>query len=99
MDWIDLVQDRDQCKVLMNAFHKTLGSSWVAAQLAASQEGLSSMSEWVKTHMLAAMSHSFLYLTQWSRVLLKKLIVSQLVKKFLVFFTSKCLSVFRAAHC
>jgi hypothetical protein len=28
-------------------FHKTLGSSWVAAQLAASQEGLSSMSEWV----------------------------------------------------
>jgi hypothetical protein len=27
MDWIDLVQDRDQCKVLMNAFHKTLGSS------------------------------------------------------------------------
>jgi hypothetical protein len=28
-------------------FHKILGSSWVAAQLAASQEGLSSMSEWV----------------------------------------------------
>jgi hypothetical protein len=27
-------------------FHKTLGSSWVAAQLAASQEGLSSMSRW-----------------------------------------------------
>jgi hypothetical protein len=27
-------------------FHKILGISWVAAQLAASQEGLSSMSEW-----------------------------------------------------
>jgi hypothetical protein len=27
-------------------FNKTLGSSWVAAQLAASQEGLSSMREW-----------------------------------------------------
>jgi hypothetical protein len=29
-------------------FHKMLGSSCVAAQLAASQEGLSSMSEWVR---------------------------------------------------
>jgi hypothetical protein len=28
-------------------FHKMLGISWVAAQLAASQEGLSSVSEWV----------------------------------------------------
>jgi hypothetical protein len=28
-------------------FHKMLGSSWVAAQLAAPQEGLSSVSEWV----------------------------------------------------
>jgi hypothetical protein len=28
-------------------FHKMLRSSWVAAQLAASQGGLSSMSEWV----------------------------------------------------
>jgi hypothetical protein len=28
-------------------FHKTLGSSWVSAQLAASQEWHSSMSEWV----------------------------------------------------
>jgi hypothetical protein len=27
-------------------FHKMLGSSWVAAQLAASQEGLSSVSGW-----------------------------------------------------
>jgi hypothetical protein len=31
-----------------SGFHKMLGSSWVAAQLAASQEGLSSMSEWVR---------------------------------------------------
>jgi hypothetical protein len=30
-----------------SGFHKILGSSWVAAQLAALQEGLSSMSEWV----------------------------------------------------
>jgi hypothetical protein len=30
-----------------SGFHKMLWSSWVAAQLAASQEGLSSMSEWV----------------------------------------------------
>jgi hypothetical protein len=30
-----------------SGFHKMLGSSRVAAQLAASQEGLSSMSEWV----------------------------------------------------
>jgi uncharacterized membrane protein len=28
-------------------FHKMLGTFWVAAQLAASQEGLSFMSEWV----------------------------------------------------
>jgi hypothetical protein len=27
-------------------FHKTLGSSWVGVQLAGSQEGLSSVSEW-----------------------------------------------------
>jgi hypothetical protein len=39
MDWIYLAQDRDL------GFHKMLGSSWVAAQLAASEEGLSSMSE------------------------------------------------------
>jgi hypothetical protein len=50
MEWIDLTQDRDQWKALVNAvmnhrFHKMLGSSCVAAQLAASQEGLSSMSE------------------------------------------------------
>jgi hypothetical protein len=36
-------------------FHKMLGSSWVAAQFAASQEGLSSVSEWVVStnHKLA----------------------------------------------
>jgi hypothetical protein len=32
-------------------FHKMLGSSWVAAQLATSQEGLSSMSEWVSEYL------------------------------------------------
>jgi hypothetical protein len=50
MDWIDLVQDMDQWWALVNTvmnlrFHKTLGSSRVAAQLTASQEGFSSMSE------------------------------------------------------
>jgi hypothetical protein len=47
MDWIDLAQNRDQWRALVNTVmnHKMLGSSRVAAQLAASQEGLSSMSE------------------------------------------------------
>jgi hypothetical protein len=39
MDWIDLAQNMDQWRVL----HKMLGNSRVAAQLTASQEGLSSM--------------------------------------------------------
>jgi hypothetical protein len=50
MDWIDLAQDRDQRRALVNTvmnsgFHKMLGSSRAAAQLAASQKGLSSMRE------------------------------------------------------
>jgi hypothetical protein len=46
MDWIDLAHDRDQWRALgTSGFHKMLGSSRVAAQLAASQEGLSSVSK------------------------------------------------------
>jgi hypothetical protein len=46
MDWIDLVQDRDQWRALVNPtmnlrFHKILGNS---AELAAPQEGLTSIS-------------------------------------------------------
>jgi hypothetical protein len=48
MDWIDLTQDRDQWLAVVNTvmilgFHKLLGSSSVAAQLSASQEGLSAV--------------------------------------------------------
>jgi hypothetical protein len=48
MDWIDLAQDKEQWRTLVNTvmnlrFHKMLGISEVAAQLAASQEGLGSM--------------------------------------------------------
>jgi hypothetical protein len=47
-DWIDLAQDRDQWRALVNTamhfgFHKLEGNSQVAAQLAASEEGLNSM--------------------------------------------------------
>jgi hypothetical protein len=50
MDSIDLARDMDQWRALVNTvinlrFHKMLGSSSVAAQLAASQEGLSPMSD------------------------------------------------------
>jgi hypothetical protein len=45
MDWIDLAQNRDQwTRWWTFGFHKLLGSSWAAAQLAASQDGLSSVS-------------------------------------------------------
>jgi hypothetical protein len=48
MDWIDVAQDTGHWRALVNTvmnfgFHKMLGSSQVAAQLAASQEGLSYM--------------------------------------------------------
>jgi hypothetical protein len=50
MNWVDLTQDRDQWRALINTvmhfrFHKMLGSSRVAAQLAPSQEGPTSMSK------------------------------------------------------
>jgi hypothetical protein len=47
VDWVDVAQDRDQWRASVNTFgfHKMLGSSCVAAQLTASQEGLSSVSE------------------------------------------------------
>jgi hypothetical protein len=48
VDWSDLAQDRDQWRDLVNTvltfrFHKLLRVSRIAAQLAASQEGLSFM--------------------------------------------------------
>jgi hypothetical protein len=47
MRWINLAQDRNHWRALVKTviigFHKTLESSRVAAQLAASQGGLSSM--------------------------------------------------------
>jgi hypothetical protein len=46
MDWIDLAEDRDWWRALMNTvtnLHKVLGSSSVTALLATSQEGLSSV--------------------------------------------------------
>jgi hypothetical protein len=47
VDWIDLAQERDKWKGLVNMAmnHKILGSSSVAAQLVVSQEGLSFMIE------------------------------------------------------
>jgi hypothetical protein len=45
MDVIHLVQDRDQWRALVNTVmnNKILINPWVAAQLAASREGFSSM--------------------------------------------------------
>jgi hypothetical protein len=48
IDWIDLAQDMDQCRALVNTVHNiqfSLKSFRVAAQLAASQEGLNYMNE------------------------------------------------------
>jgi hypothetical protein len=41
MDWIGEVQDRDQWRTLVNTVMR--GNSWIASQLAVSQEGLGSM--------------------------------------------------------
>jgi hypothetical protein len=62
MDWFDLTQDRVQWRALVNTvmnlrFHKMLGISWAAAQLAASQERLSSMSEWVSEWVSDFLKH------------------------------------------
>jgi hypothetical protein len=50
VDWIDMAQDRNQWKALVNTVlnlrvRKMLGSSLVAAQLTAPREGLSSVSK------------------------------------------------------
>jgi hypothetical protein len=42
-------------------FHKMLGSSWVAAQLAASQEGLSSINEWMSEWVIYKCFHIIFY--------------------------------------
>jgi len=47
-DWIDLAQDRDKWRSLVNAWwtfglHKTWGISWLAEQLLASQEEVCSL--------------------------------------------------------
>jgi hypothetical protein len=49
LDWNDLAQDRDQWRVFVKT---VLGNSLVAAQLAASQEGLSSMSEYTVSKVM-----------------------------------------------
>jgi hypothetical protein len=52
VDWIDMAQDRDRWRAVVNTvlnlrFHIMLGSSCGAAQLAAPQEGLSSVRKYV----------------------------------------------------
>jgi hypothetical protein len=60
MNWIDLVQDRDQWRALVNTVMnvRLTGSFRVAAHLAASQDGLSSI-EFVGLNM-SVLSTSFL---------------------------------------
>jgi hypothetical protein len=47
MDWIDLAEDNDRCRALVNTvtfgLHKILGNYSVTELLAVSQEGLSSV--------------------------------------------------------
>jgi hypothetical protein len=48
MDWIDLTEDRDRWRALVDVwwtfgFHKTRGISWLAEDLLACQEELCSM--------------------------------------------------------
>jgi hypothetical protein len=52
-------------------FHKVLGSSWVAEQLAASQEGLSSMSDWVSSRR--CLIKSIQHLVSWGGLRLRPL--------------------------
>jgi hypothetical protein len=66
-------------------FHKMLGSSWVAAQLTASQEGLSSMSEWVIILI------NSLPLIICTKVLAEKLMVVEIVKKLPAFYENRWL--------
>jgi hypothetical protein len=61
MDWIDLAQDRGPMEGSCehgdepSGSVKILGSSWVAAQFAVSQEGLSPVSKYVsKQHILSS---------------------------------------------
>jgi hypothetical protein len=43
-DWIDLAQDRDQWRALVNtAMNLWVGAAWVEEQLSTSQEGLCSI--------------------------------------------------------
>jgi hypothetical protein len=56
VDSMDMAQDRDQwTRYWTFGFHKMLGSSWGAAQLAAPQEGLSSVSKYI-TNLLVSLS-------------------------------------------
>jgi hypothetical protein len=54
MLWIDMAQDRDQwrARYWTFGFHEMLGSSWVAAQLMAPQEGLSSVRKYKYTQSI-----------------------------------------------